>query len=55
MMISRMAKKGKKKRKWVRRVRKEKKLRTLRKMVSEEKMVLKRIKQRIKMLQMIKE
>ena len=55
MMRSRMAKKGKKKRKWVRRVRKGKKLKTLRKMVSEEKLALKRIKLRIKMLQMTKE
>ena len=53
--ISRMGKKGKKKRKWVRRVRKENKLRTLRKIVSEEKLVLKRIKQRIKMQQTTKE
>ena len=52
MIISRMAKKGKKKRKWVRRVRKDKKLRTLRKIVPE---VLKRIKQRIKVLQTMKE
>ena len=54
MMTSRKEKKGKKKRKWVRRVRKEKKQKTLRKIVEEE-MDLKRIKPRIKMLQMTKE